>query len=61
VYWTDAVELRCRVSGTGAPVLALHAGIADSRMWWPQFAGMPEGCRIVAPDMPPGWFLCAPA
>jgi 3-oxoadipate enol-lactonase len=46
------VDLRYRVSGTGAAVLALHAGIADSRMWWPQFAGMREGCRIVAPDMP---------
>lgn len=45
-------ELRYRVSGTGAAVLALHAGIADSRMWWPQFAGMRHDCRIVAPDMP---------
>ena len=37
--------------GSGVPVLFIHAGIADSRMWDPQFESVPEGFRYVRLDL----------
>ena len=36
---------------TGIPVLFIHAGIADSRMWDPQFESVPDGFRYVRVDL----------
>ncbi len=37
-------------AGSGIPVLLLHAGIADSRMWAPQLAELSKRFDVVAPD-----------
>jgi 3-oxoadipate enol-lactonase len=37
-------------SGSGFPVIFLHAGIADSRMWEPQVAAFAEHFDVVRPD-----------
>ena len=37
-------------SGHGHPVVFIHAGIADSRMWSPQFESVPSGYRYVRLD-----------
>ena len=37
-------------SGSGVPVIFLHAGIADSRMWEPQVAAFAEHFDVVRPD-----------
>lgn len=37
--------------GSGIPVLFIHAGIADSRMWGPQFESVPEGFGYVRLDL----------
>ncbi|MBD0330331.1 MAG: alpha/beta fold hydrolase [Thermoleophilia bacterium] len=38
------------VAGRGLPVVLLHAGIADSRMWDPQFASFAHEYRVVRFD-----------
>lgn len=38
-------------SGAGYPVVFLHAGVADSRMWEPQAAGLGTHFDVIAPDM----------
>jgi 3-oxoadipate enol-lactonase len=38
-------------SGAGYPVVFLHAGVADSRMWQPQAAGLGSHFDVIAPDM----------
>ena len=37
-------------SGSGFPVILLHAGIADSRMWEPQVAAFGEHFDVVRPE-----------
>ena len=37
--------------GEGAAVVFIHAGIADSRMWDPQFEDVPDGLRFVRVDL----------
>jgi len=37
--------------GDGRAVVFIHAGIADRRMWDPQFAAVPEGFRFVRLDL----------
>jgi pimeloyl-ACP methyl ester carboxylesterase len=37
-------------SGSGFPVIFLHAGIADSRMWEPQVAAFAEHFDVVRPE-----------
>lgn len=39
-----------REAGEGKPVVFIHAGVADSRMWMPQLEAVPDGYRYVAPD-----------
>lgn len=47
----DTAELFYRESGTGDPVLFIHAGVADSRMWLPQLREVPSGYRFIAYDL----------
>jgi pimeloyl-ACP methyl ester carboxylesterase len=37
--------------GEGLPVVFLHAGVADSRMWEPQVAAFAKHFEVVRPDM----------
>jgi 3-oxoadipate enol-lactonase len=39
------------VAGEGSPVVLVHAGIADSRMWDPQWEVFQRGHRVVRYDM----------
>jgi pimeloyl-ACP methyl ester carboxylesterase len=39
-----------RDAGEGSPVVFIHAGVADSRMWLPQLEAVPDGYRYVAHD-----------
>jgi 3-oxoadipate enol-lactonase len=47
----NGARIHYRRSGAGFPVVFLHAGVADSRMWEPQAAGLAKHFDIVAPDM----------
>ncbi len=38
-------------AGEGMAVLFVHAGVADRRMWDPQFAAIPDGFRFVRIDL----------
>ena len=40
-----------RESGQGPPILLLHAGIADSRMWEHQMAALKQRFLLIAPDL----------
>ncbi len=40
-----------RSCGQGTAVLLLHAGVADSRMWQPQFEGLCSHYKLIAPDL----------
>jgi len=44
-------ELHHEVTGDGPPVVLLHEGIADSRMWAPQWESFPRSHRTVRYDM----------
>jgi 3-oxoadipate enol-lactonase len=58
------VELHHEIAGDGSPVVLIHAGIADSRMWDPQWAAFTARHRTLRYDMrefgesapPPGEF-----
>ena len=39
------------VSGAGAPVLLLHSGVTDRRMWQPQVPALGHRFRVIAPDL----------
>jgi len=39
-------------AGAGSPLLLLHAGIADRRMWQPQLTSLAGSFDMVAPDLP---------
>jgi len=46
-------QIAAEVAGAGPVVVFLHAGVADRRMWQPQFAaltGVPPRCRAAAYD-----------
>lgn len=47
----NGARIHYRRSGTGFPVMFLHAGVADSRMWEPQAAGLAKHFDVIAPDM----------
>lgn len=44
-------ELHYEVAGSGESLLLLHAGVADSRMWDPQFSPLAQRCRVVRCDL----------
>jgi len=44
-------DLYVEQAGAGSPVVLLHEGIADSRMWEPQWAAYAERYRVVRFDM----------
>jgi pimeloyl-ACP methyl ester carboxylesterase len=48
---TEQVELHYEIAGEGPPVVLLHEGIADSRMWEPQWTTFPPRHRTVRYDM----------
>jgi 3-oxoadipate enol-lactonase len=43
--------LHVEVAGDGAAVVLVHAGIADSRMWEPQWATWPDDYRVIRLDL----------
>ena len=47
----NGARIHYRRSGAGFPVVFLHAGVADSRMWEPQAAGLAKHFDVIAPDM----------
>jgi 3-oxoadipate enol-lactonase len=47
----NGARIHCERSGTGFPVLFIHAGIADSRMWEPQAAAFAKKFDMVRPDL----------
>jgi pimeloyl-ACP methyl ester carboxylesterase len=47
----DGAHIHYRRSGAGFPVVFLHAGVADSRMWEPQVAGLSDYFDVITPDM----------
>ena len=51
----DAVLNGARIhyerAGAGMPVVFLHAGVADSRMWGPQVRAFAKNFDVIAPDM----------
>jgi 3-oxoadipate enol-lactonase len=46
----NGARIHYRRSGAGFPVVFLHAGVADSRMWEPQAAGLGKHFDVIAPD-----------
>lgn len=54
-------------AGTGAPLLLVHSGVCDRRMWEPQWEALSRSFRVVRPDLrgfgetplPPGRFSFA--
>jgi 3-oxoadipate enol-lactonase len=47
----NGARVRYRRSGAGFPVVFLHAGVADSRMWDSQAAGLADHFDVITPDM----------
>lgn len=47
----NGARIHYRRSGAGFPVVFLHAGVADSRMWEPQAAGLAGHFDVITPDM----------
>src|ERR671936_3184279 len=45
------MQLHYEVAGAGPPVVFVHAGIADSRMWDAQFASFADDFRVVRYDI----------
>ena len=48
---TQQAELYREVAGEGPPVVLVHAGICDSRMWDPQWETLPRSHRVVRYDL----------
>jgi pimeloyl-ACP methyl ester carboxylesterase len=46
----DGVRLAYEVAGAGSPVVLLHAGVADARMWDDQFAALAARHTVVRYD-----------
>ncbi|MDQ6879238.1 MAG: alpha/beta hydrolase [Candidatus Dormibacteraeota bacterium] len=47
----NGARIHYKRSGAGFPVVFLHAGVADSRMWESQIAGLAKDFDVIAPDM----------
>lgn len=60
----NGARLHYEIAGEGPPLVLLHAGIADGRMWNPQMPALAERFRVLRydargygrSDMPPGPF-----
>lgn len=50
--WVDVAggRLRLDCAGEGPPLVLLHAGVADRRMWGPQFEALSDRYRLIAYD-----------
>jgi 3-oxoadipate enol-lactonase len=47
----NGARIHYRRAGTGFPVVLLHAGVADSRMWEPQITALSNEFDLITPDM----------
>lgn len=47
----NGARIHYRREGSGIPVIMLHAGVADSRMWQPQVEEFAKTFDVVRPDM----------
>jgi len=47
----NGARIHYKRSGAGYPVVFLHAGVGDSRMWAPQAADLDDHFDVVTPDM----------
>jgi 3-oxoadipate enol-lactonase len=47
----NGAQLHYEVKGTGPPLLLVHAGVADSRMWEAQFEAFSEAYRVIQFDL----------
>ena len=47
----NGAEIYYEIAGTGSPLLFLHAGIADSRMWLPHVDALQDQARLIMPDL----------
>ncbi len=47
----NGARIHYQRSGSGFPVLLIHAGIADSRMWEPQAAALGDRFDLIRPDL----------
>ena len=50
-FGPQGARLYYEIAGQGAPLLLLHAGIADSRMWDEQFAIFAQHYRVIRYDL----------
>jgi 3-oxoadipate enol-lactonase len=48
----DGAQIYYEVAGAGHPLLLIHAGVADSRMWDDQWALFAQHYRVIRLDMP---------
>lgn len=48
----DRLELYYETAGAGPPVVFVHAGVADSRMWDDQVGAFSESYRVIRYDLP---------
>jgi len=48
---TQGAPLYYEIAGQGQPVLLIHAGVADSRMWDEQFAFLAQHYRVIRYDL----------
>ncbi|HEU5367438.1 MAG TPA: alpha/beta hydrolase [Ktedonobacterales bacterium] len=47
----NGAKLYYEIAGSGRPLVLLHAGLADSRMWDDQFSAFARQCRVVRYDL----------
>lgn len=47
----NGARLSWQEAGSGAPLLLVHAGVADSRMWAAQMAAFSHRYRVLCPDL----------
>lgn len=50
---TERLRMHCRMSGDpdGAPLLLIHGNLSTSLFWDQVMAALPDGLRVIAPDM----------
>jgi len=47
---SGSARLYFETAGNGAPLVFIHAGVSDCRMWDPQFERFAPGCKVVRYD-----------